>query len=75
MTDANILASRAINRAMNLKEFEVLRDESDMILHGVFRYSVRHRPGEPFRIVVPAIDRAEAEQFADEWIAEMRAAE
>ena len=69
------LAEQAIYRAQNLQEFEVLRDENDMILDGVIRYDIRHRPGTPYRITVPAMSQAEAETRVDEWIAEMRAAE
>ena len=66
------LAEQAIYRAQNLQEFEVLRDENDMILDGVIRYDIRHRPGTPYRIRVPAMTQAEAETRVDEWIAEMR---
>jgi hypothetical protein len=75
MNDAKILAERAIYRAMNLQEFTVLRDENDMILNGVVRFDIRHKPGTPYRITVPAMSRAEAEVMVDEWIAEMRNAE
>jgi hypothetical protein len=68
------LAEQAIYRAQNLQEFEVLRDENDMILNGTIRYDIRHRPGTPYRITVPAMSQAEAETRVDEWIAEMRAA-
>jgi hypothetical protein len=68
------LAEQVIYRAQNLQEFEVLRDESDMILDGVIRYDIRHRPGTPYRITVPAMTQAEAEVRVDEWIAEMRSA-
>ena len=68
-------ADQAIYRAMNLKEFEVLRDENDMILNGTVRYDLRHRPGSPYRITVPAMSQAEAEARVDEWILEMRNAE
>jgi hypothetical protein len=68
------LAEQAIYRAQNLQEFEVLRDENDMILDGVIRYDIRHRPGTPYRITVPAMTQAEAEVRVDEWIAEMRSA-
>lgn len=68
-------ADQAIYRAMNLKEFEVLRDENDMILNGTVRYDLRHRPGSPYRITVPAMSQAEAEARVDEWIQEMRNAE
>ena len=66
------LAEQVIYRAQNLQEFEVLRDENDMILDGVIRYDIRHRPGTPYRIRVPAMTQAEAETRVDEWIREMR---
>jgi hypothetical protein len=66
------LAEQAIYRAQNLQEFEVLRDENDMILDGVIRYDIRHRPGTPYRITVPAMSQREAEARVDEWIREMR---
>ena len=66
------LAEQAIYRAQNLQEFEVLRDENDMILDGVIRYDIRHRPGTPYRIRVPAMTQKEAETRVDEWIREMR---
>ena len=75
MNDAKILAERAIYRAMNLQEFTVLRDENDMILNGVVRFDIRHKPGTPYRITVPAMSQKEAETHVDEWIAEMRNAE
>ena len=65
-------ADQAIYRAMNLKEFEVLRNENDMILNGTVRYDLRHRPGTPYRITVPAMTQEEAESRVDEWIQEMR---
>jgi hypothetical protein len=68
------LAEQVIYRAQNLQEFEVLRDENDMILDGVIRYDIRHRPGTPYRITVPAMTQEEAETRVDEWIAEMRSA-
>ena len=69
------LAEQAIYRAQNLQEFTVIRDENDMILDGVIRYDIRHRPGTPYRITVPAMTQAEAETRVHEWIAEMRNAE
>jgi hypothetical protein len=66
------LAEQVIYRAQNLQEFEVLRDENDMILNGTIRYDIHHRPGTPYRITVPAMSQAEAETRVDEWIAEMR---
>ena len=68
------LAEQAIYRAQNLQEFEVLRDENDMILNGTIRYDIRHRPGTPYRITVPAMTQEEAETRVDEWIHEMRSA-
>jgi hypothetical protein len=75
MNDVRVLAERAIYRAQNLQEFTVLRDENDMILDGVIRYDIRHRPGTPYCITVPAMTQAEAETRVDEWISEMRSAE
>ncbi len=75
MNDVRVLAERAIYRAQNLQEFEVLRDENDMMLDGVIRYDIRHRPGTPYRITVPAMTQEEAETRVDEWISEMRSAE
>jgi hypothetical protein len=72
MNDVRVLAERAIYRAQNLQEFTVLRDENDMILNGTIRYDIRHRPGTPYRITVPAMSQAEAETRVDEWISEMR---
>ena len=72
MNDVQQQAEQLIYRAMNLQEFVVLREENDMILNGVIRYDIRHRPGTPYRITVPAMSQAEAEIRVDEWIAEMR---
>ena len=74
MNDIKVLAERAIYRAQHLRDFTVLRDENNMILNGTIRYDIRHRPGTPYRITVPAMTQAEAETRVDEWIAEMRAA-
>ena len=70
--NAKAQAEQLIYRAMNLQEFEVLVDENDMILNGTVRYNIRHRPGTPYRITVPAMSQAEAETRVAEWIAEMR---
>lgn len=72
MSNIKELAEQAIYRAQHLQEFEVLRDENDMILNGTIRYDIRHRPGTPYRITVPAISQDEAEVRVDEWIQEMR---
>ena len=66
------LAEQVIYRAQNLQEFTVIRDENDMTLDGVIRYDIRHRPGTPYRIRVPAMTQKEAETRVDEWIREMR---
>jgi hypothetical protein len=68
-------AETLIYRAMNLQEFEVLRDENEMILNGTVRYDIRHRPGSPYRITVPAMNQAEAEARVNKWIEEMRSVE
>jgi hypothetical protein len=65
-------AEQAIYRAMHLQEFEVLVDEKDMILNGTVRYDLRHRPGTPYRITVPAMTQEEAKVRVQEWIQEMR---
>ena len=75
MNDIKVLADRAIYRAQHLQEFEVLVDENSMILNGTVRYDIRHRPGRPYQITVPAMTQAEAETRVAEWIAEMRNAE
>ena len=72
MNDVKQQAEELIYRAMNLQEFTVLRDENDMILDGVIRYDIYHRPGTPYRITVPAMSQREAETRVDEWIREMR---
>jgi hypothetical protein len=66
------LASQAIYRAQNMRNYEVLVDEADMILNGTVRYDIHHRPGTPYRITVPAMSQAEAETRVAEWIREMR---
>lgn len=75
MSDVKQQAEQAIYRAMNLQEFEVLVDENDMILNGTVKYDIRHKPGTPYRITVPAMTQTEAETRVAEWIAEMRDAE
>ena len=70
--NAKAQAEELIYRAMNLQEFEVLVDENDMILNGTVRYDIRHRPGTPYRITVPAMTQTEAETRVAEWIQEMK---
>jgi hypothetical protein len=75
MNNIRVLAEQAIYRAQHLQEFTVLRDENDMILNGTIRYDIRHKPGTPYQITVPAMSQAEAETRVDKWIAEMRDSE
>jgi hypothetical protein len=72
MNNVKQQAEELIYRAMNLQEFTVLRDENNMLLNGIIRYDIRHRPGTPYRITVPAMNQCEAEIRVDEWIREMR---
>lgn len=72
MSSIQQLAAQAIYRAQNLRDFEVLVDENDMMLNGTVRYDIRHRPGTPYRITVPAMSQAEAETRVAEWIQEMK---
>ena len=72
MSNIQQLAAQAIYRAQNMRDFEVLVDENDMVLNGTMRYSIRHRPGTPYRITVPAMSQAEAETRVAEWIREMK---
>lgn len=74
MIDVKQQAEQAIYRAMHMQEFEVLVDETDMILNGTVRYDIHHKPGTPYRIQVPAMSQAEAESRVAEWIQEMRSA-
>jgi hypothetical protein len=66
--DIKEMTADVIDRARNLQEFEVLRDIEDVPFSGEFKYTVRHRHGEPARILVHAISQAEAEARVDEWI-------
>ena len=75
MTNVKEQAEQAIYRVMNLQEFEVLIDENNMILNGVIRYDIRHKPGTPYCITVPAMSQAEAETRVADWIQEMRGVE
>jgi hypothetical protein len=69
MTDINILANRAIERAKNLQEFAVFRDMEDIIFCGSpIPYNLNHVVGEQVEITVPAISQLEAEQRVDAWL-------
>jgi len=69
MSNIHILASRAIDRAKNLREFAVVRDIKDIMFCGTpIPYSLNHVTGKKVEITVPAISQAEAEQRVDEWL-------
>ena len=69
MSNLQILASQAIERAKNLQEFTVLRDMEDIIFCGSpIPYRLNHVAGGPVEIRVPAISQIEAEQRVDAWL-------
>lgn len=73
MTKSNTLfeiTQDIIDRAKNLQEFTVVRDIEQIPFNGEFRYTVRHRQGQPARILVHAISQTEAEARVDEWLGE-----
>ncbi len=72
MTNLNRAVENIIDRARNLQEFTVLRDIESVPFSGEFKYTVRHRQGEPARILVHAISQAEAESRVDEWLEQMQ---
>jgi len=74
MKDINVLASQAIERAKNLKEFAVFRDMEDIVFCGSpIPYTLNHVMGEQVEITVPAISQAEAETRVDAWLQGQRA--
>jgi hypothetical protein len=74
MRDISILASQAIERAKNLREFLVFRDMEDIIFCGTpIPYTLNHVRGGPVEIRVPAISQAEAESRVDAWLRGQRA--
>lgn len=73
MMNAQILASRAIERAKNLREFTVLRPMSDIVFDGEpMPYTMSHVIGMPVELTVPATSQAEAEQRVDTWLRNQR---
>jgi hypothetical protein len=69
MSNVNILAAQAIDRAKNLQEFAVFRDMEDIVFCGSpLPYTLNHVMGQQVEITVPAIDQAEAEQRVDAWL-------
>ena len=73
MMNAQVLASRAIDRARNLQEFAVFRPMSDIVFDGEpMPYTMTHVMGMPVEITVPAISQEEAEQRVDAWLRRQR---
>jgi hypothetical protein len=73
MMNAQVLASRAIDRAKNLGEFTVFRPITDIVFDGEpMPYTMSHVLGMPVEISVPAISQAEAEQRVDAWLQSKR---
>jgi hypothetical protein len=73
MTNVQVLASRAIDRAKNLGEYLVFRPMSDIVFDGEpMPYTMSHVMGMPVEITVPAISQAEAEQRVDDWLRSKR---
>ena len=69
MINAQVLASRAIDRAMHLSEFTVFRPMSDIVFDGEpMPYTMSHVMGMPVELTVPAISQEEAEQRVDAWL-------
>jgi hypothetical protein len=69
MMNAQVLASRAIDRAKNLGEFTVFRPMSDIVFDGEpMPYTMSHVMGMPVELTVPAISQEEAEQRVDAWL-------
>jgi len=69
MNTAKELTDKLITRAMNMKDFVVLRD-FDRLPLGVVKYDIQHTNGEPARIFVPALTQEEAERMVDDWFGE-----
>lgn len=73
MINAQVLASRAIDRAKNLGEYTVFRPMSDMVFDGEsMPYTMSHVMGMPVELTVPAISQVEAEQRVDAWLQRQR---
>jgi hypothetical protein len=73
MINAQILASRAIDRARNLREFTVFRPMTDIVFDGEpMPYTMNHVMGMPVELTVPAISQEEAEQRVDAWLRRQR---
>jgi hypothetical protein len=73
MMNAQVLASRAIDRAKNLGEYIVFRPMTDIVFDGEpMPYTMSHVMGMPVEITVPAISQAEAEQRVDAWLQNKR---
>lgn len=69
MNTAKEITDQLITRAMNMKDFVVLRD-FDRIPVGVVKFDIQHTVGQPARIFVPALTQEEAERMVDDWFGE-----
>lgn len=69
MNTAKEISDQLITRAMNMKDFVVLRD-FDRIPTGVVKFDIQHTVGQPARIFVPALTQEEAESMVDNWFGE-----
>ena len=69
MNTAKEITDQLITRAMNMKDFVVLRD-FDRIPTGVVKFDIQHTVGQPARIFVPALTQEEAERMVDDWFGE-----
>ena len=69
MNTAKEITDQLITRAMNMKDFVVLRD-FDRLPVGVVKFDIQHTVGQPARIFVPALTQEEAERMVDDWFGE-----
>lgn len=69
MSNIQLLAHQAIERAKNLQEFLVFRDMSEIVFNGnPIPYTMNHVMGQPVELLVPAVSQTEAESRVDEWL-------
>jgi hypothetical protein len=73
MINAQVLASRAIDRARNLQEFTVFRPIEDIVFDGEpMPYNMTHTLGMPVELAVWALTQEEAEQQVNTWLRRQR---
>ena len=73
MINAQVLASRAIDRARNLQEFAVFRPIEDIVFDGEpMPYDMSHTLGMPVELAVWALTQEEAEQQVNTWLRRQR---